>query len=106
MILLFLHIHNDEHAIALSCLHAAAPHSRIIVYAEVVDAQLYQRIVRAGAHGVVLLQHMARDLSRAIKCVHGGEVWLPRVTIADIINGAQQDEHEDAEMVKIDHSHH
>jgi two-component system, NarL family, nitrate/nitrite response regulator NarL len=65
---------------------AAAPHARTIVLTDIPDPRLHHHIIGVGAMGLVLKEHTAEVLFKAIERVHAGEVWLERSAIAYVLN--------------------
>jgi len=58
---------------------------RVIIVTGVPDPELHLRAVRLGAMGVVLKLYSADLLVKAIRKVHGGEMWLNRPMISTVM---------------------
>lgn len=58
---------------------------RVIIVTGVPDPELHLRAVRLGALGVVLKLDSAGLLVKAIRKVHGGEMWLNRPMISTVM---------------------
>ena len=58
---------------------------RVIIVTGVPDPELHLRAVRLGALGVVLKLDSAGFLVKAIRKVHGGEMWLNRPMISTVM---------------------
>ena len=58
---------------------------RVIIVTGVPDPELHLRAVRLGALGVVLKLDSAGSLVKAIRKVHGGEMWLNRPMISTVM---------------------
>jgi DNA-binding NarL/FixJ family response regulator len=61
--------------------------ARVLVIATRCDSATSQRIVLAGAGGVVLKDSSPGHLMQAIRKVAEGELWIDRATIAVLISG-------------------
>lgn len=59
--------------------------ARMIVLVGTRDAALQEKAILAGAHGLVTKAEPGDTLVRAIKAVHGGELWLKRDMTAKIL---------------------
>lgn len=53
-----------------------APGARVLILTATNDAEIYQRAIELGAHGVVRKEQSAAVLLKAIERVHDGEIWL------------------------------
>lgn len=96
---------GDENGLDLIAqLRAAQPDVRVIVLTAIADPMLQRSVVMAGALGLLHKSQTKDMLLRAIEKVHAGEVWLDRVTIAELIgqlSGAGQPAPVDPEEAKI-----
>lgn len=54
------------------------------------DVDMHRRAVRLGASGVVLKDHAADLLVKAVQRVHAGEVWLDRGLTAQVLQELRQ----------------
>ncbi len=64
---------------------SAAPNASIILLTEVKDGETHLSVVRHGVKGVVSKSKGPEELSKAIRKVHEGEVWIERALIAKFI---------------------
>jgi DNA-binding NarL/FixJ family response regulator len=94
VILLDLVVGNDSAIELLPKLLSAAPRTRILMLTGIHDPALHQQAIRSGAMGLVLKEHAADVLIKAVEKVATGEVWLDRSTITTVIREmAHVDEH-------------
>lgn len=67
---------------------------RILVLTALRDAEMHDQAVMAGAHGIVAKEQSPSDIVKAIEKVHGGELWLDRISASRVIgrlsNGGPQ----------------
>ena len=66
-------------------LAAAGPQARVLVLTGVADPDLHRQAIRHGARGIVDLVHPAETLLRAIEYVHGGDVWMERKLVTELV---------------------
>ena len=66
-------------------LREAAKTARVLVLTSSRDSETHQKAAQLGAMGVVLKEEAADLLLKAIEKVHGGEAWLDRVTLGNLI---------------------
>ncbi len=75
---------------------SASPKASIILLTEVKDGETHLSVVRHGVKGVVSKEKGPDELSKAIRKVHQGEVWIERSLIAKFIElGARARENSD-----------
>ena len=68
---------GDEDALSfLPELCQASSKSRVLVLTGVQNPDAHRRAIRRGAMGIVLKEHAAEQLLKAIKKVADGEVWI------------------------------
>jgi two-component system, NarL family, nitrate/nitrite response regulator NarL len=95
----------DLRADAFQCVGeivAAAPGSRIIALSDRTRAADHQVLIELGATGLVLKNERPEILIKAIRKVHGGEVWLDRTITAQVLARIARRRHgEDVEAAKI-----
>src|SRR4029079_15386772 len=60
--------------------------ARVLVLTCATDPGIHQRAISAGAMGIVLKEHAAGVLIKAIKRVHCGELWLDASLMATMIS--------------------
>lgn len=93
---------GDEDGISLLPeLRAAAPNSRVLVLTGLRSSQSQRQAMRAGAMGVVLKEHAAEILIKAIKKVHHGEVWLDRLMVGSVLQEMTEEKQADPDQEKI-----
>jgi two-component system, NarL family, nitrate/nitrite response regulator NarL len=101
VILIDLDLRTD----AFDCLErlsAAAPDSRVIALSDRTRAADHHVLIELGATGLVLKNERPEVLIKAIRKVHGGEVWLDRTITARVLSRIAQRRHvQDAEAEKI-----
>jgi DNA-binding NarL/FixJ family response regulator len=82
-------------------LNDALPNARVLVLTGLRDIEGHRRAARLGAAGVVLKEHAAEVLLKAIKKVHQGEVWLDRSMMGSLLREMTQPTKIDVEAAKI-----
>lgn len=82
-------------------LRQVAQDSRVLVLTGLRGGETQRRAMLAGAMGVVLKQHAAEVLIKAISKVHQGEVWLDRLMMGSVLTEMTQSSEVDQEKVKI-----
>jgi len=93
---------GDEDALTfLPELCEASPKSRVLILTGVQNPDSHRRAIRRGAMGIVLKEHAADQLLKAIKKVNEGEVWIERSMVGDMIQELSRPAMVDPEMVKI-----
>ncbi|MFP5264561.1 MAG: LuxR C-terminal-related transcriptional regulator [Blastocatellia bacterium] len=83
--------HSDGELDGISKLSAAADNTRVLVLTAARDQDLYNRIMRAGARGVVLKDQSVSALVKAIKKINAGEAWLDRTTTACVLGAMSRE---------------
>ncbi len=66
-----------------------SPKSRVLVLTGVQNPDSHRRAIRRGAMGIVLKEHAADQLLKAIMKVHEGEVWIERSMMGSMIQEFQ-----------------
>jgi len=79
----------------------ARPEIRPLVLTGLRDLETHRRAARLGAAGVVLKEHAAEVLLKAIRKVHQGELWLDRSMMGSLVREMTQGPSVDAEAAKI-----
>ncbi len=93
---------GDEDGLAiLSELREAAENARVLVLTGLRGSESQRRAMMAGAMGVVLKEHAAEVLIKAINKVHEGEVWLDRLSMGSLLDEMTQAPEVDPEEAKI-----
>jgi two-component system, NarL family, nitrate/nitrite response regulator NarL len=85
VILLDLDLAGQNGLDILPDLQAAATKAHVLVLTGVRDPSAHRDAVRRGALGVLLKDHAADVLLKAIHKVQAGEVWLDRVAMAHVL---------------------
>jgi DNA-binding NarL/FixJ family response regulator len=79
----------------------ASPNSRVLVLTGVQSPDAHRRAIRRGALGIVLKEHAAEQLLKAILKVHEGEVWIERSMMGSMIQELNKPTQVDPEVTKI-----
>ena len=94
---------GDEDGLSfLPELRQAARNTRVLVLTGLRSSESQRQAMRAGAMGVVLKDHAAEVLIKAIEKVHSGEVWLDRLTTGRVLQEINEEKQVDPEREKID----
>ena len=101
VILLDIDLGEENGLDFLAELHDALPNVRVLVLTGLRDIECHRRAARLGAAGVVLKEHAAEVLLKAIKKVHEGELWLDRSMMGNLLREMTQGPSIDAEAAKI-----
>ncbi|HEU4795966.1 MAG TPA: response regulator transcription factor [Pyrinomonadaceae bacterium] len=102
VIVLDLLLGDDDALNFLPELCQASPKSRVLVLTGVQNPDAHRRAIRRGAMGIVLKEHAADQLLKAIDKVYKGEVWIERSMMGSMIQEFSKPPMVDPEMVKID----
>lgn len=79
-----------------------SPNSRVLVLTGVQNPDAHRRAIRRGAMGIVLKEHAADQLLKAIKKVNDGEVWIERSMMGSMIQEFNKPALVDPEVTKIE----
>jgi DNA-binding NarL/FixJ family response regulator len=79
----------------------ASPNSRVLVLTGVQSPDAHRRAIRRGALGIVLKEHAAEQLLKAIMKVYEGEVWIERSMMGTMIQELNKPTQVDPEVTKI-----
>ena len=102
LVLLDIDLGNENGLDFLSELSTTVPGVHVLVLTGLRDVDSHRRAARLGAAGVVLKEHAADVLLKAIKKVHQGEVWLDRSLMGSLFREMTQGlAYADAEAAKI-----
>ena len=94
---------GDEDALDfLPELCQTSPKSRVLVLTGVQNPDAHRRAIRRGAMGIVLKEHAADQLLKAIKKVYDGEVWIERSMMGSMIQELNKPPMVDPELEKIE----
>ncbi len=102
VIILDLLLGDEDGLSFLPELCQASPSSRVLVLTGVQNPDAHRRAIRRGAMGIVLKEHAADQLLKAIKKVHEGEVWIERSMIGTMIQELHKPAPVDPEVTKIE----
>jgi DNA-binding NarL/FixJ family response regulator len=78
--------------------------ARVVVLTGEGDAAMHDKAVIAGARGVIGKDHDPDDILKAIEKVHGGELWLDRISTSRVfteLSRRRSEEGNDPEQQKI-----
>lgn len=93
---------GDEDGLSfLSELREVARGARVLVLTGLRSPDSQRRAMRAGAMGIVLKEHAAEVLIKAIKKVHQGEVWLDRLMMGSVIEQISEKKESEPHKEKI-----
>lgn len=101
VILLDILLGDEDGLSFLPELREAATNSRVLVLTGLRSTESQRRAIIAGAMGVVLKEHAAEMLIKAILKVHQGEVWLDRSLMGSVLDAITQPPGIDPEKAKI-----
>ena len=101
VVLLDIDLGNENGLDFLAELHDVLPNVRVLVLTGLRDIESHRRAARLGAAGVVLKEHAAEVLLKAIKKVHQGELWLDRSMMGTLLREMTQGPSVDEEAAKI-----
>ena len=102
VIILDILLGDDDGLNFLPELCQASPNSRVLVLTGVQNPDAHRRAIRRGAMGIVLKEHAADQLLKAIKKVHDGEVWIERSMMGSMIQEFNKPALVDPEVTKIE----
>ena len=101
VIILDLVLGDDDGLSFLPELCQASPNSRVLVLTGVQNSDAHRRAIRRGAMGIVLKEHAADQLLKAILKVNAGEVWIERSMMGSMIQELNKPTMVDPEITKI-----
>lgn len=102
VIILDLLLGDEDGLTFLPELCQGSPNSRVLVLTGVQNPDAHRRAIRRGAMGIVLKEHAADQLLKAIKKVHEGEVWIERSMMGSMIQEFNKPALVDPEVTKIE----
>src|SRR5215813_6462125 len=102
VIILDLLLGDEDGLTFLPELCQASPNSRVLVLTGVQNPDSHRRAIRRGAMGIVLKEHAADKLLKAINKVNEGEVWIERSMMGSMIQELSRPAMVDPELVKIE----
>jgi two-component system, NarL family, nitrate/nitrite response regulator NarL len=101
MIILDILLGDEDGLSFLPELREVATNTRVLVLTGLRSSESQRRAIIAGAMGVVLKEHAAEVLIKAILKVHEGEVWLDRSLMGSVLDEMTQGPDIDPETAKI-----
>jgi two-component system nitrate/nitrite response regulator NarL len=101
LIILDILLGDEDGLTLLPELRDAATNARVLVLTGLRSSESQRRAILAGAMGVVLKEHAAEVLIKAINKVHQGEVWLDRSLMGSVLDQMTQAQEIDPEKSKI-----
>jgi two-component system nitrate/nitrite response regulator NarL len=102
VIVLDLLLGDEDALVFLPELCEASPKSRVLVLTGVQNPDAHRRAIRRGAMGIVLKEHAADQLLKAIEKVNKGEVWIERSMMGSMIQELSKPPIVDPELAKIE----
>ena len=102
VIILDLVLGDEDGLSFLPELCQASPDSRVLVLTGVQNSDAHRRAIRRGAMGIVLKEHAADQLLKAIMKVNEGEVWIERSMMGSMIQEFSKPAMVDPELSKIE----
>lgn len=101
LIILDILLGDEDGLTILPELREVARNARVLVLTGLRGSESQRRAMLAGAMGVVLKDHAAEVLIKAIHKVHQGEVWLDRLMMGSVLDEMTQTPEIDPEKAKI-----
>jgi DNA-binding NarL/FixJ family response regulator len=101
LILLDIDLGRESGLDFLPELKKAAPDARVLILTGVTDLEIHRRAARLGASGLVLKEHAAEVLLKAIRKVNEGEVWFDRSLMSGLLDEMTQPDKKDPDQEKI-----
>ena len=101
VIILDLILGEDDGLAFLPELVQASPKSRVLILTGVQNPDSHRTAIRRGAMGIVLKEHAADLLLKAINKVYQGEVWVERSMMGSILQNLNKPTIVDPEQTKI-----
>jgi DNA-binding NarL/FixJ family response regulator len=101
IIILDLILGDDDGLTFLPELREVSPTSRVVVLTGVANPDSHRMAIRRGAMGIVLKEHAAELLLKAIQKVHEGEVWIDRSMMGSVLQELNKPGDIDPEKAKI-----
>jgi DNA-binding NarL/FixJ family response regulator len=101
LIILDLLLGDEDGLTILPELREVAKNARVLVLTGLRGSESQRRAMLAGAMGVVLKDHAAEVLIKAINKVHQGEVWLDRLMMGSVLDEMTQAQETDPDKARI-----
>ncbi len=101
IIILDLMLGDEDGLTFIPELSSASSTSRVLVLTGVQNPDSHRLAIRRGALGIVLKEHAAESLLKAIKKVYEGEVWIERSMMGSLLQNIEKPSVMDPEQAKI-----
>jgi two-component system nitrate/nitrite response regulator NarL len=101
IIILDIVLGDEDGLTFLPELREVARNARVLVLTGLRSSESQRQAMRSGAMGVVLKEHAAEVLIKAIKKVHDGEVWLDRLMMGNVMHEIAEEKKGDPNKAKI-----
>jgi DNA-binding NarL/FixJ family response regulator len=101
LIILDILLGDEDGLTILPELREVAKEARVLVLTGLRGSESQRRAMLAGAMGIVLKEHAAEVLLKAINKVHQGEVWLDRSLMGGVLDEMTQVPEPDPEKARI-----
>jgi DNA-binding NarL/FixJ family response regulator len=101
VIILDIMLGDEDGLTILPRLREIARNAKVLVLTGLRGSESQRRAMMAGAMGIVLKEHAAEVLIKAINKVHHGEVWLDRLMMGTLLDEMTQPQESDPEEIKI-----
>src|SRR2546422_10639203 len=101
MIILDILLGDEDGLTFLPELRKVSRNARVLVLTGLRSSESQRRAMLAGAMGIVLKEHAAEVLIKAINKVHQGEVWLDRSMMGTVLDEMTQAPEIDTEKTRI-----
>ena len=101
VIILDILLGDEDGLTFLPELREVTRNARVLVLTGLRSSESQRRAIRAGAMGIVLKEHAAEVLIKAINKVHQGEVWLDRSMMGAVLDEMTQAPEIDPEGARI-----
>jgi DNA-binding NarL/FixJ family response regulator len=102
IIILDIVLGDDDGLAFLPELCETSSKSRVIILTGLRSVDAHRQAIRRGAMGIVLKDHAAELLLKAIAKVHQGEVWIDRSMIGSVLSDVRNEKRADPQAAKID----
>ena len=102
IIILDLVLGEEDGLTLLPALRETSPKSRVLILTGVLNPDAHRAAVRKGAMGIVLKEHAADLLLKAIQKVNEGEVWIDRSMMGMMIQELSRPNQTDPEDTKME----
>jgi two-component system nitrate/nitrite response regulator NarL len=101
LIILDLVLGDEDGLTVIPELSRASPRSKVLILTGVQDQDSHRLAIRRGAMGIVLKEHAAETLLKAIRKVNDGEVWIERSMMGSLLQNIDKPAAANPEEAKI-----